>query len=79
LIANGCFIEGIVENSIISRRVHVKKGAVIKNCIIMQNCTIEEEAKLTNIITDKNVCIGKGKKLKGDKEIPLVIEKEPML
>lgn len=79
LIANGCFIEGIVENSIISRRVHVKKGAVIKNCIIMQNCTIEEEAKLTNIITDKNVCIGKGKKLKGDKGIPLVIEKEPML
>lgn len=79
LIANGCIIEGTVENSIISRRVVIKKGAVVKNCIIMQNCEIGEDAKLTSIITDKNVVIGKGKKLKGDKEIPLVIEKEPIL
>jgi glucose-1-phosphate adenylyltransferase len=79
LIANGCIIEGTVENSIISRRVRVKKGAVVKNCIIMQNCEIGEDAVLTNIITDKNIVIGKGKQLKGDKEIPLVIEKEPLL
>jgi glucose-1-phosphate adenylyltransferase len=79
LIANGCVIEGTVENSIIFRRVNVKKGAVIKNCIIMQNCDIGEDARLTNIITDKNVAIGKGKKLKGDKQLPLVIEKEPIL
>ena len=79
LIANGCIIEGTVENCIISRRVKIAKGAVVRNCIIMQNCDISEDAKLTNIITDKNVCVGKGKKLKGDKEIPLVIEKEPIL
>lgn len=79
LIANGCVIEGAVENSIIFRRVHIKKGAVIKNCIIMQNCVIGENAELANIITDKNVSIGSGKILKGDRELPLVIEKEPIL
>jgi glucose-1-phosphate adenylyltransferase len=79
LIANGCVIEGTVENSIIFRRVHIKKGAVVKNCIIMQNCDIDEDAELTNIITDKNVSIGRGKKLRGDKQLPLVIEKEPIL
>ena len=79
LIANGCIIEGSVENSIISRRVVIKKGAVVKNCIIMQNCEIRENANLTNIITDKNVIIGQGKRLMGDSEMPLVIEKEPLL
>ncbi|OPJ56686.1 glucose-1-phosphate adenylyltransferase subunit GlgD [Clostridium oryzae] len=75
LIANGCIIEGEVENSIISRRVHVKKGAVIKNCIIMQNCIIGKSAELINIITDKNINVGDNKCLRGDEEIPLVIEK----
>ncbi|MDT8719499.1 glucose-1-phosphate adenylyltransferase subunit GlgD [Clostridium sp. 19966] len=75
LIANGCVIEGTVENCVISRRVVIKKGAVVKNCIIMQNGIIEEDAQLSNIITDKNINIGKEKVLKGDEEIPLVIEK----
>lgn len=79
LIANGCVIEGTVENSIIFRRVHIKKGAVVKNSIIMQNCEIGENAELISIITDKNVSIGRDKILKGDKDLPLVIEKEPVL
>jgi glucose-1-phosphate adenylyltransferase len=79
LIANGCIIEGTVENSVISRRVKVKKGAVIRNCIIMQNSIIGEGAELTNIITDKNITVGNEKVLRGDEEIPLVIEKVSIL
>jgi len=75
LISNGCVIEGSVENSIISRRVIVHKGAEIKNSIIMQNCEIGEGAKLFNVIVDKNVVIEKASDLKGDGEYPLVIEK----
>ena len=78
LIANGCLIEGSVENSIISRRVTVHKNVSIKNSIILQNCEIKENAKLTNIIVDKNVTIEENKELKGDEEIPLVIEKKPL-
>ena len=79
LVANGCIIEGEVENSVISRRVKIKKGAKVKNCIIMQNCVIGAEAELTNVIIDKNVTIGEHKKLRGDNEIPLVIEKVSVL
>lgn len=76
LIANGSIIEGEINNSIISRRVKVLKGAEVNNCIIMQNCVIGENTKLTNIIIDKNVNIESGTELKGDKEFPLVIEKK---
>lgn len=76
LIANGCIIEGKVENSIIFRRVRIHEGVEINNCIIMQNCEIKAGAKLTNIIIDKNVVIERNKELKGDVELPLVVEKK---
>jgi glucose-1-phosphate adenylyltransferase len=76
LIANGCIVEGNVENSIIFRRVKIHKDAEIKNCIIMQNCEIKAGAKLTNIIIDKHIVIEEGKELKGDIDFPLVVEKK---
>lgn len=78
LIANGSLIEGEVSDSIISRRVTIEKGAVVKNCIIMQNCKISKGAKLNNVIIDKNVIIEPFKELKGDKKFPLVIEKRAL-
>ena len=78
IIADGCIIEGIVENSIISRGVLVHKGAEIKNSIILQNCEIKENSKLFNVIIDKNVIVNKDKQLNGDKEFPLVIEKRAL-
>ena len=41
----------------------------------MQNSTIEENAKLDNVILDKNVNISSEKELKGDIKFPLVVEK----
>lgn len=76
LIANGCLIEGNVENSIIFRRVKIHKDAEINNCIIMQNSEIKGGAKLSNIIIDKHIIIEEGKELKGDLDFPLVIEKK---
>lgn len=76
LIANGCVIEGNVENCIIGRRVKIEKGAVVKNCIIMQNSEVKADAVLSHIIIDKNVSIGEKRELKGDKDFPLVIEKK---
>jgi glucose-1-phosphate adenylyltransferase len=75
LIANGCVIEGTVENCILFRGVKVAKGAHIKNSIIMQKTTIAEGADLENIICDKNVVITENKCLKGAKTYPLVVEK----
>ncbi|MCU9808322.1 glucose-1-phosphate adenylyltransferase subunit GlgD [Paraclostridium sp. AKS46] len=78
-VATGCVIEGEVQDSIIFRKVHVKKGAVIKNSVVMQSGTIQENVKLDNVILDKNVFISKDKELKGDIKLPLVVEKNVIL
>ena len=75
MIANGCIIEGRVENSILFRGVTVHKGAYIKDSIVMQKCDIAENAIIENVICDKNVRITNGKWLKGETNYPLVIEK----
>ncbi|MGE8206493.1 glucose-1-phosphate adenylyltransferase subunit GlgD [Heyndrickxia sp. NPDC080065] len=78
LIANGCDIQGIVENSIIFRGVKVQKGAVVKDSIIMQKGMIEAGAHVENIIADKQVKITKGKVLIGDLH-PKVIKKAEII
>lgn len=79
LIANGCIIDGEVENSIIFRSVKVRKGAVIRNSIVMQSCIIEENVLLKCVILDKGVRITKDKQIKGDETYPLVIEKKAII
>lgn len=79
LVANGCIIDGQVENSVIFRSVKIKKGAVIKDSIIMQNCQIEENVLLRHVILDKGVRITQNKQLKGDENYPIVIEKKAMI
>ena len=45
----------------------------------MQNCKIEPGVVLENVIFDKNIRVSSGKQLKGDKDYPMVIEKNQML
>lgn len=75
IIADGCIIEGVVENSVLFRGVKVNKGAVIRNSIVMQNSIIEEGVNLTHAILDKDVTITSGKQLHGDLEWPLIVGK----
>jgi glucose-1-phosphate adenylyltransferase len=75
LIADGCIIEGTVENSILFRGVKVEKGSTVKNCILMQGTTIGAGCSLTSVITDKNVEIQDGRVLTGSESYPLYIGK----
>lgn len=75
IVADGCIIEGKVENSILFRGVKVKKSAVIRNSIIMQNTEVCENVILNNCILDKNVIISGGKQLNGDRNWPLIVGK----
>ena len=75
IAANGCIVEGNVENSILFRGVTIKKGAEVKNSIIMQKSTIGKNAKVENVIIDKNAQIKAGTELKGNKNFPVIIEK----
>jgi len=76
LISNGCTLKGIIENSIISRRVTIHEDAEIKNCVIFQNCEIKKGCKLTNVIVDSNTIINENTILTGAKEFPVVIEEK---
>lgn len=76
VVAEGCVIEGTVENSIIFRGVKVGKGAVVKNCILFQDTYVCEGASLNCVIADKNVIIKDGRVLSGHESMPFYIGKK---
>ena len=75
LIADGCTIEGTVENCVLFRGVKVKKGAVVRNCVLMQDTVIEPGVQLDCVVTDKNVKVTAGKKLSGTDSFPVYVKK----
>ena len=76
LIADGCEINGEVENSIIFKGVKVEKGAVVKNSILMQDTVIGENTKVNYIIADKNVNVKSGVELSGAENFPVSLSKD---
>ncbi len=75
LIADGCDIEGTVENCIIFRGAKVSKNAVVKNCILMQDAYVGSNVKLNCVIADKNVVIKDDRELSGHPTIPFYLNK----
>ena len=75
LIADGCMLEGKVENSVLFRQVSIGEEAEVENCIIMNDCVIGKGSKLKHVILDKEVTVTPGAKLYGTKEHPIVIKK----
>ncbi len=73
MVADGCVIEGEVENCILFRGVHIGKGAVVRNSIIMLDTVIKGNADIDYVITDKDVTIGSGKALKGNASFPVFV------
>ena len=76
MAADGCIIEGDVENCILFRGVKIAKGAKVKNCVLMQDTVVEEGAQLEYVVSDKNVHITAGKELKGTDTFPVFIAKK---
>lgn len=79
LIADGCIIEGTVENSILFRGVKVGRGSVVKNSILYQDTFIGEHVSVGYTLSDKNVVIRDGVTLSGHSTLPLYIEKGRMV
>lgn len=75
VIADGCIVEGKVENCVFSRGVKIGKGATLKNCVIMQGSVVGEGASLENVVVDKWVTVTNGAQLKGLASNPVVIRK----
>lgn len=75
LIADGCIIEGEVENSVLFRGVKVGKGAKVKDCILMQGTVVGDNAELNYLITDKNVSICENHILTSSPQYPMYVGK----
>ena len=75
LIADGCIIEGEVENSVLFRGVKVGKGAKVKNCILMQGTVVGDNVELSYLITDKNVSICENHILTSSPQYPMYVGK----
>ena len=75
LIADGCIIEGEVENSVLFRGVKVAKGAKVKNCILMQGTVVGAKSDVNYVITDKDVTIGDSHILNGAPSYPMFVGK----
>ena len=79
MAADGCVIEGTVENCVLFRGVKVAKGAVVKNCILMQDTVISENVTAEYLITDKNVTITANQEVKGTSSYPVYISKRKIV
>lgn len=75
LIADGCLIEGEVENSVLFRGVHIAKGAKVKNSILMQGTKVGAGSNLDYVVSDKDVTIRDGRMIMGFETYPVYIAK----
>ncbi|MDO4562459.1 MAG: glucose-1-phosphate adenylyltransferase subunit GlgD [Clostridia bacterium] len=79
LIADGCVIDGTVENSIIFRGVHIGKDTVVKNSIVMQTTIIQDKCDLENVVIDKECTLRSGKRLIGQPNFPFILPKRTLI
>lgn len=75
MVADGCVIEGEVENCVLFRGVRIGKGAKVKNCVLMQDTVVEDNASVEYVITDKDVTITEGKSLTGNDSFQVFVAK----
>ena len=74
-IADGCEIEGVVENSIIFRGVRIGKGCVVKNSVVLQGTYLGENVNFNCVVADKDVVVKDGRNLSGHTTMPFFISK----
>ena len=75
MLADGCIIEGEVENCILFRGVKVGKGSKIKNCILMQDTIVGENVTLNYVISDKCATFSDGIEMVGPASYPIFVHK----
>lgn len=74
-VADGCFLEGTVRNSVLFRQVTVHPGAEIENAVIMNDTVVGKDCKLKNVILDKDVVVRPGTLLVGTPTNPVIIKR----
>ena len=78
-VADGCLIEGTVENSIIFRGTRIGKGTVVRNSILFQDSVVGTNVFLNCVVADKNSVIRDGRNLSGHETMPFFIPKNSLI
>ncbi len=60
MITEGCEIDGVVENSVISSGVRIARGAIVRDSVVMSSVVIGEGATVNYSIVDSDAVIGAG-------------------
>ncbi len=79
MAADGCIIEGDVENCVLFRGVRIGKGAKVRNCVLMQDTKVGENCELDYVISDKNVTITDGQSMRGTDTFPVYVMKSQIV
>ena len=79
LVADGCIIDGEVENSVLFRGVVVEAGAKVSNSVLMQGTVVRSGASLAYVVADKNVQVNQDRVLQGHSTYPLAIAKDSVV
>lgn len=75
LLADGCILEGEVEDSVLFRQVTICAGAEVEDCVIMNDTVVGEGAQLKYAILDKNVTVRPNAVLVGTKKNPIIVKR----
>ncbi len=74
-VADGCFLEGSVKNSVLFRQVTVSEGAEVESCVIMNDTVVGKDCKLKYVILDKDVVVRPGAQLVGTPTNPVIVKR----
>lgn len=74
-VADGCFLEGNVKDSVLFRQVTVAEGAQVESCVIMNDTVIGKDCQLKYVILDKDVVVRPGAQLVGTPTNPVIVRR----
>ena len=75
IVADGCMLDGKVEESVLFRQVTICEGAEVDKCIIMNDSVVGAGSELKYVILDKNVTVRPGSRLIGTPSTPIIVRR----
>ena len=75
LISGGCIVNGIIENSVLFKKVYVGNNCVIRNSIILNDVYIGDNTRIENCIVESRDTIKSNMEYCGHDGIKIVTEK----
>ena len=77
LVSSGCIINGVVENSVLFKKIFVGNNCTIKNCVILNDVHIGDNTYLENCIIESRDTIRPNSKYVGeDGKVKIVVQKD---